>query len=156
MSERNPAVRWGDFHQVLLDLFRRVLLRELQPVRDAKHVRIDDDAARDAIGGAQDHIGSLARDTGQGQKLVHGSRHLAPEIADDFLSRDHVTIFFGRPLRFDDLKGHDEEVREIATQRIMDAIRALRDRYETDPERRISAAEAQARMAASAEPASTP
>ena len=64
MTERNPAILRDDLHQVLLDLFRRVLLRELQPVRDAKHVRIDDDAARDAKGGAQDHIGSLARHAG--------------------------------------------------------------------------------------------
>jgi hypothetical protein len=49
-----------------------------------------------------------------------------------------VTIYFGRPIRFDDLKGRhkDEAAREIATKRIMDGIVGLRDRYETNPERR--------------------
>jgi 1-acyl-sn-glycerol-3-phosphate acyltransferase len=58
-------------------------------------------------------------------------------MVNDFIVRNHVTIFFGAPLRFDDLHGkHDEGAREIATKRIMDAIIALRDRYETDPARR--------------------
>ena len=70
-------------------------------------------------------------------------------MVQDFLKRSKVTIFFGRPLRFDDLKDLErDEAREIANKRIMDAIIALRDRYETDPERRISSTEAQARDAA--------
>ncbi len=60
----------------------------------------------------------------------------------DFVVRSKVTLFFGRPIRFDDLQGkRDEATREIATQRIMDAITGLRDRYETDLARRGSAAE---------------
>ena len=70
-------------------------------------------------------------------------------MVQDFLKRSKVTIFFGRPLRFEDLKDLErDEAREIANKRIMDAIIALRDRYETDPERRISSTEAQARDAA--------
>jgi 1-acyl-sn-glycerol-3-phosphate acyltransferase len=58
-------------------------------------------------------------------------------MVNDFVVRNHVTLFFGKPIRFDDLHGkRDEGAREIATTRIMDAIIALRDRYETDPERR--------------------
>lgn len=63
-------------------------------------------------------------------------------MSRDFLVRTNVKVYFGRPLKFDDLKGHGEEARTIATQRIMDAIMALRDRFETDPQRRISAVEA--------------
>jgi 1-acyl-sn-glycerol-3-phosphate acyltransferase len=77
-------------------------------------------------------------------------------MVKDFTIRSKVTIFFGRPLRFDDLKGLErEEAREIAAKRIMDAIIALRDRYETDPERRISTSQAKARdgMKAGAVPA---
>ncbi len=60
----------------------------------------------------------------------------------DFIVRNKVTVFFGTPLRFDDLKKkRDEETRTIATKRIMDAIIALRDRYETDPARRMSSEE---------------
>jgi 1-acyl-sn-glycerol-3-phosphate acyltransferase len=72
-------------------------------------------------------------------------------MVGDFLKRGKVTIFFGKPLRFEDLKGHSEEARDEATRRIMAAITALRDRYETDPERRISAEEAKARDASSRE-----
>ncbi|HVT82819.1 MAG TPA: MFS transporter [Phycisphaerae bacterium] len=60
-------------------------------------------------------------------------------MVSDFLKRSRVTLYFGRPLRFDDLGGkRDEASREIAAGRIMDAIRGLRDRYETNPERRLS------------------
>jgi 1-acyl-sn-glycerol-3-phosphate acyltransferase len=62
-------------------------------------------------------------------------------MASDFLKRNKVTLYFGRPIRFDDLKGRDETARETATKRIMDAIRALRDRYETVPDRKLSSAE---------------
>jgi 1-acyl-sn-glycerol-3-phosphate acyltransferase len=56
----------------------------------------------------------------------------------DFVKPGLVTLYFGRPIRFDDLKGKhkDEAAREVATQRIMDGITSLRDRYETNPERR--------------------
>jgi 1-acyl-sn-glycerol-3-phosphate acyltransferase len=61
----------------------------------------------------------------------------------DFLSRDKITFYFGRPIRFDDLGAgkRDEAVREAATRRIMDEIIRLRDTYETNPDRRISSAE---------------
>ncbi len=59
------------------------------------------------------------------------------DMLTDFLKRNRVSIYFGRPLRFDDLKGRDEVARDEATRRIMDAIIALRDRYETDPQRRV-------------------
>jgi len=63
-------------------------------------------------------------------------------MVNDFFKFGHVTFYFGRPLRFDDLgKGRDEAAREIATKRIMDEILRLRDKYETNPERRLSSAE---------------
>ncbi len=68
-------------------------------------------------------------------------------MVKDFLRLNKVTLYFGRPIRFDDLGGsRDEGAREIATRRIMDAILALRDRYETNPQRRTSAAEASQKM----------
>jgi 1-acyl-sn-glycerol-3-phosphate acyltransferase len=68
-------------------------------------------------------------------------------MVKDFLQFNRVTLYFGSPIRFDDLKGkRDEGARELATKRIMDAIVGLRDRYETNPERRMSAAEAAARQ----------
>jgi hypothetical protein len=63
-------------------------------------------------------------------------------MIQDFLKFDRVTLFFGRPIRFDDLGGkHDEPAREVASKRIMDEIIRLRDKYETNPERRMSSAQ---------------
>jgi 1-acyl-sn-glycerol-3-phosphate acyltransferase len=63
-------------------------------------------------------------------------------MVKDFLVMNKVTLWFGRPIRFDDLGGkRDEGAREVATQRIMDALIALRDRYETRPDWRISSPE---------------
>jgi 1-acyl-sn-glycerol-3-phosphate acyltransferase len=66
-------------------------------------------------------------------------------MVKDFLVFNKVTLYFGRPIRFDDLlkggKGggkRDEATRAEATRRIMEAITGLRDRYETNPERRMS------------------
>jgi hypothetical protein len=60
-----------------------------------------------------------------------------------------ITLYFGHPIRFDDLGGkRDDASRDIATKRIMEAIIVLRDRFETNPERRISSAEAAARQSA--------
>jgi 1-acyl-sn-glycerol-3-phosphate acyltransferase len=45
----------------------------------------------------------------------------------DFLRFNHVTLYFGPPIRFDDLHGQhrDKNVREIALKRIMDGILGL-------------------------------
>ena len=45
----------------------------------------------------------------------------------DFFRLNHVTLFFGPPIRFDDLcdRHRDKEAREIALKRIMDALAAL-------------------------------
>jgi 1-acyl-sn-glycerol-3-phosphate acyltransferase len=66
-------------------------------------------------------------------------------MVKDFLVFNKVTLYFGRPIRFDDLlKGEkgggkrDEATRAEATRRIMEAITGLRDRYETNPERRMN------------------
>ena len=64
-------------------------------------------------------------------------------MVGDFVDRGRITFYFGRPLRFDDLAGkeRDPEAREEATRRIMGEIIRLRDKYETNPERRVSAPE---------------
>jgi len=47
-------------------------------------------------------------------------------MVSDFLKFNKITLYFGRPIRFDDLGGkRDEASREIAAKRIMDAIRGL-------------------------------
>jgi 1-acyl-sn-glycerol-3-phosphate acyltransferase len=64
-------------------------------------------------------------------------------MVNDFKKRARITAFFGPPMRFDDLEGRerDAEARDLAAKRIIDAIIALRDRYETDPNRRLSQVE---------------
>jgi 1-acyl-sn-glycerol-3-phosphate acyltransferase len=45
----------------------------------------------------------------------------------DFFRVNNVTLFFGPPIRFDDLRDRhrEKEIREIALKRIMDALAAL-------------------------------
>ncbi|HVX84271.1 MAG TPA: MFS transporter [Phycisphaerae bacterium] len=73
---------------------------------------------------------------------IQGTRVHAGMV-NDFVKNARITAFFGSPLRFDDLagKGRDAEAREAATGRIMGAIRALRERHETDPFRRTESGE---------------
>lgn len=63
---------------------------------------------------------------------VQGTRPFSGMMRD-FLQFNQVTLHFGRPIRFDDLAGRhgDREAREIALNRIMDAIIALQDRSES-------------------------
>jgi hypothetical protein len=51
----------------------------------------------------------------------------------DFFQFNRVTLFFGEPIRFDDMAGRhrDQAAFDIALNRIMDAIRTLRDRSTT-------------------------
>lgn len=66
-------------------------------------------------------------------------------MLNDFLSRPgsgrQVSVYFAAPLDFSEFEGRerDDAVREEVTRRIMGAIAALRDKYETDPARRGSA-----------------
>jgi len=57
---------------------------------------------------------------------IHGTRPFSG-MMKDFLQFNHVTLHFGPPIRFDDLAGRhgDRDARDIALQRIMDAIIAL-------------------------------
>ena len=74
-------------------------------------------------------------------------------MVEDFRKRGRITLFFGTPLSFADLEGRsrDPEARETAARRIIGAIVALRDRYETDPARRLSQEEL-AQVEASGQP----
>jgi len=58
----------------------------------------------------------------------------------DFFRLNHVTLFFGPPIRFDDLRDRhrEKEVREIALKRIMDALAALAA-ANGDPESQVAA-----------------
>ena len=71
------AIFLGDhLQQALLYLFRISLPGETEPVREAPDVGVHDDALVYAEGVAQDHVGRLAADAGEGDELAHGARDL--------------------------------------------------------------------------------
>jgi 1-acyl-sn-glycerol-3-phosphate acyltransferase len=63
---------------------------------------------------------------------LHSTRPYRGMIRD-FLQINRVTLYFGEPIRFDDLAGRhrDPAAIDLALKRTMDAIVALRDRYAT-------------------------
>jgi 1-acyl-sn-glycerol-3-phosphate acyltransferase len=63
---------------------------------------------------------------------IHGTRPFSG-MMKDFLQFNQVTLHFGPPIRFDDLAGRhgDRDARDIALQRIMDAIIALQQQSAT-------------------------
>ncbi len=76
-AESDPLVLWHRGHQVLFDLVRVVVVGQAQPLTDAGHVCIDDDATGDLVGVGQHHVRRLAGHRRQGQQVVHVARHLA-------------------------------------------------------------------------------
>ena len=62
MTEHGPLVLGHEFHQVLLDFFRNRFAGETKPMGKTGDVSIDDDAAVEIKGIAQNDIGSLAPD----------------------------------------------------------------------------------------------
>ncbi len=78
-----PPVLGNNLHQVALDFDGVGFSGEIEPQRNALHMRIDDDAGGDAVGRPEHDIGGLARRAGHGEKLLHGARDLAAEIVDD-------------------------------------------------------------------------
>ena len=83
MAEGNPPVLRDHPHQILFDFFRRLLVGQFQPVGDSEDVRIHHDAAGDAVGRPQDHVGGFARDAGQRKQFIHCSRDFSPEVLHD-------------------------------------------------------------------------
>lgn len=67
MVDEQPVALRIDFQQLLLGLLRHVVVarRESEPVRYAKHVRVDGNALRVAKGLAHDDVGGLAADAGK-------------------------------------------------------------------------------------------
>src|SRR3712207_783534 len=73
------AILFGNNPQEIpLYLPRVSLFGEAEPVRDAPDVGVHDDALVRAEGVAQDHVGRLASDPGEGNELGHGARDLTP------------------------------------------------------------------------------
>ncbi len=87
MAREDPAPAGYEGAERLLDLHRVGRLREPEPARDAADVSVHDDAARDAVGAAEDDVGGLPRHARQPGDLLHRLRHLAVELLRDHLAR---------------------------------------------------------------------
>src|SRR5262245_46658101 len=61
VAELGPFLARDLLHQIALDLHRISLAREAQALREARDVRVDHHAVVDAEGGAEHHVGGLAR-----------------------------------------------------------------------------------------------
>src|ERR1700732_3793314 len=79
VGKLNPFFFRNDAHEVLLYFFGIFVLREIEAAREANHVGIDHDAARDAIGGAQHYVARFSRHTWEREDFVHGFGDLAAE-----------------------------------------------------------------------------
>jgi len=77
VGEDGPVLFWHYPHEVLLDLHGVLTLGEAQPTRDAADVCVDDDALVRTEGVAEDHVGRLAADAGQGYELGHRAGDLS-------------------------------------------------------------------------------
>ena len=87
VREDNPLLFWNDLHEVLFDLLGVGVFGQVEAGGDALDVRIDNDSGSDAIGGAEDDVGGLARSAGDGQHLFDGSGDLTAEFRDDLPGR---------------------------------------------------------------------
>jgi len=77
VSDEDPVLARDAADEVLLDLHRLGLQRQAEAVGESGDVGVDDDADGDGEGGAEHHVGRLARYAGEGQQLFHRPRHLA-------------------------------------------------------------------------------
>src|SRR5271168_2445442 len=65
MRELDPLFLRQNGHQVLLNFFRILLARQIQPVGQPDHVRIHHYSARDSVRRAQHHVPGLSRHSRQ-------------------------------------------------------------------------------------------
>lgn len=87
MREANPAVLRQDGHEVAFDLLWRRLFRQVEPLSDARNVRVDDDTGGDAKRRAQNDVRRLARRARYGEQLADVARYLAAEIGEQLACR---------------------------------------------------------------------
>lgn len=84
-EKEDPAIARDDFHQVLLDAARVVVLGEFKPSRDAMDVGVDDNTFGDTEPRTEDHVGGLTGGAGNGEKFVHGLRNFSAKVVHDGL-----------------------------------------------------------------------
>ena len=83
VGELGPFVAWEEVDEVLFDFFRVFVLGEVEALREAGDVCIDDDAYGFVEGVAKDDVGCFAGDAWEFYEFVHCLRDGASEISDD-------------------------------------------------------------------------
>src|SRR6478736_594814 len=87
MRKQGPSLAGDYFHQVLFDAFGLVVLRQLQPPRNAVDVGVNYDSFVLLEPRAQYDIRGFACDSGNLEQIVHVFRNAAAEIVHDHLRR---------------------------------------------------------------------
>ena len=87
MGKQNPSVLRHYFDQILFDLYRVGLPREVEPQGNALHMRVHHDAAGDSVGGSENHVGRFPRSTRDRQHLLHRPGNFASEFSHHSLGR---------------------------------------------------------------------
>ncbi len=121
VREENPSIARNNLHQVPLDCYRIVVLRQIEPTADALHVGIDHHAGGNSVGGAQHHVSGLAGRTRNRDEFLQGSRNVAAELVDYFPGRadDRLRFVVKETCRPDIVRQHFRgNGREIARGRI--------------------------------------
>src|ERR671921_1755256 len=82
VREEGTLSFWHHREEVLLYLLRVLLRGEAEPARDAPDMGVDDDALIHAEGVAEDHVGCLAPDAGEGDEPGHGAGDLSTVLVE--------------------------------------------------------------------------
>src|SRR5712671_7087105 len=94
MGEQNPFLARDHPHQVLLDILGIVILRELQPARNAMNVRVHDQTLRLAEPCSENYIRGLAGHSWESEQVTHVIGNSATEIIDDLARRPNHRLRF--------------------------------------------------------------
>lgn len=78
-----PKLPWQKLEKVLLDLPRRLLVRELQTMRDTEDMRINGNSLDFSETFVQDDVGSFAPYARKPLQFLHSLRNLTTEIGHD-------------------------------------------------------------------------
>ena len=85
VREDDPFVLRDHEGQVLFDFLWVFVAGEVQAIRKALDVGVNDDATGDAVGGSEDDIGGFARNAGELQDFFHRTRDfIAVDLNDCF------------------------------------------------------------------------
>lgn len=83
MREVDPGWLRDQLHQVLFDFFRSGGLCQLQSLRDAHDMCIDDNSQPDLVPGTEDDVRRLSCNAWDGQQFFHGLRNVAAEFRNN-------------------------------------------------------------------------